>query len=154
MKRHVSYIIKNRYFIVIASIVLLCSCGIFNPSVSKFDQYAYTQTISVKVDALDLMDLATEDFESHQKEIIEVKSKLQKNYEYSKHIPKNNFVTEQWRLMIDTTGNLYGGFLVKWEREKKLNNVYLNNKKKQIAFNFDQLAELESKKIKPSDVNN
>ena len=38
-------------------------------SISSFDQHAYVQTTSVKVDAMNVMDLATEDYANHEIEV-------------------------------------------------------------------------------------
>ena len=142
------------YYIIAIAFASLYSCKILSPSVSNFDSYSYTQTTSVKVDALNLMDMATEDYRSHQKDIQMVQTNIQKIYEYEKHRPKNEFTTTQWQVLTDTTGNLWGSFIIKWRTESKLNRVYISEKKKQIATAFDQIAELESKKIKPADIKN
>ena len=69
-----------------ALLILVCSCS---PIISGFDQYAYTQATSLKVDALNLMDLSTDQYTQHKVEIAAVQSNLQKIYEYEKNRPKN-----------------------------------------------------------------
>jgi len=58
--------------------IFLGSCA---PLISTFDQYAYIQTTSLKVDALNLMDRATEDYTAHEQEVKAVLTKLDKAYE-------------------------------------------------------------------------
>ena len=117
-------------------------------SISTFDQYAYTQTTSLKVDALNTMDLATTDFASNEKAVQELQTKLQKVYEYEKNRPKNEITLKMWNILLDTNGHLIGGFLKRWENEKKLNAVFVQEEKKIVGEAFDQIAGLESHKIK------
>jgi len=145
---------KYLHYAIIILLTSLYSCKLLSPSVSNFDSYSYAQTTSLKVDALSLMDMATEDYQSHQKDILTVQNNIQKIYEYEKHRPKNDFTTKLWQVLTDSTGHLWGGFIVKWRTENKVNKVYLDEKKKQIGIAFDQIAELESKKIQPADIKN
>ncbi|MGB3947830.1 MAG: hypothetical protein WBM13_07590 [Bacteroidia bacterium] len=143
---------KRKIYLLISSILLICSCNLLSPGISQFDHYSYVQTTSAKVDVLNLMNLANEDYQLHQKEINEVNTTVQKIVEYEKHRPKNDITIQQWDILTDTARNLYGGFIVKWKRENRLKEAYLTEKKKQIGAAFDQIAELESKKIKPKDI--
>ena len=139
---------KARYLIFIFAILFSCA------TISNFDQYAYTQTTSVKVDALNLMSFAVEDYKLHEKEAVRINTEIEKIYEYEKNRPKNEFTTHMWEILKDTTRNLYGGFITRWKTEGRLGRTFINEKKKQIGDSFDQIAQLESKKIKPSAIKN
>jgi hypothetical protein len=121
-------------------------------SISSFDQYAYAQTTSIKVDALNLMDLAIDDFNMHQADVDDFKTKLQKVYEYERNRPKNEITLKLWDKLLDPNGHLLGGFIIRWEKEKKLGGAFITEEKKLVASAFDQISGLESKKIKPSDI--
>ena len=121
-------------------------------TISSFDQYAYAQTTSVKVDALNVMDLATQNYDTNKVAVQELKTKLQKVYEYEKNRPKNEITVKLWDKLLDPEGHLLGGFLVRWETEKKLGKVFISEEKKLVASAFDQISGLESKKIKPSEI--
>lgn len=136
------------------TIIAFSGCKALGPTISAYDNYSYMQTISLKVDALNLMDMATEEYKDHKADLQHVQTNLQKIYEYEVHRPKNEITAKQWQLLTDTSGHLLGGFIVKWRNESKCGKGYIMEKKKQISFAFDQIAELESKKIKPSDIKN
>lgn len=121
-------------------------------SISQFDQYAYVQTTSLKVDALEIMDLAIDDFETHSAKVLELKSNIQKVYEYEKNRPKNEITVKMWEKLMNENGHLLGGFLLKWESQGKQSEVFITESKKIIGPAFDQIAQLESKKIKPSEL--
>jgi hypothetical protein len=144
-------VLKNFLLIVLCSAFLVCC----KPFIAAYDQYAYTQATSIKVDALNLMDLATEEYASHQKEVKAVQTNIQKIYEYEKNRPKNEITALMWQKMMDTSGHLFGGFINRWKNENHLNEAFIEEaKNKIIGPAFDQIAELESKKIKPSQISN
>ena len=145
-KNNLSGLMRNLTMLVVLLSFAACA------SISTFDQYAYTQTTSLKVDALNTMDLATTDFASNEKAVQELQTKLQKVYEYEKNRPKNEITLKMWNILLDTNGHLIGGFLKRWENEKKLNAVFVQEEKKIVGDAFDQIAGLESHKLKPSDI--
>ncbi len=143
-------IISKRSLVAAFIIVLLGYSGCV--TISPFDQYAYAQTTSIKVDALNLMDLANDDFSKHQSGVMEFETKLRKVYEYEKNRPKNEISVKLWDILIDTNGYLLGGFLSRWKKENKLNVAFINNEKDLVGKAFDQISGLESKKIKASEI--
>jgi hypothetical protein len=131
-------------------------------TISNFDQYAYTQTTSVKVDVYNLMSKSNERYSNHLNDLDAVNSKLMKNIEYEKHRSKNKIsilmYDRLWKLINDTT-TIHGigkefkhGFFPHWQEKNTLDTVFISQAKAQIAEGFDLIAELESKKIKESDL--
>jgi hypothetical protein len=139
---------KTRNIATIFLLLSFISCA----TISSFDQQAYTQTISLKVDGLNIMDLAKDEYSAHEKTVKEFQTQLQKIYEYEKNRPKNEITIQQWDKLLDKKGHLLGGFLNRWETEKKLGETYITEAKKLVDKAFDQIAGLESKKLKPSDI--
>jgi predicted transcriptional regulator len=125
-----------------------------SPLMSNFDQVSYQQATSLKVDALNLMDEGTTDYAGHIAEVKDLQIKIDKAIEYDKHRSHNEITNQMWAILNDPQKNLLGGFLVKWLHDGKCSTVYITEKKKQISFSFDQIAELESKKIKTAQTNN
>jgi len=136
---------------IASMIIVIMSCAAC-VSISSFDQYAYAQTTSIKVDALNLMDLAKEDYSLHQLSVRDFQTKLRKVYEYERNRPKNDITLKLWDKLLDPEGHLLGGFLIRWEDEKVLNETFITEEKKLIDQAFDQIAGLESKKIKSTDI--
>jgi hypothetical protein len=141
---------KNRLMatLLVALTFIYTACS----TISHFDQFAYQQTTSLKVDALHVMDLGNEAFTAHETDVRKIQMDMEKIYEYEKNRPKNDISTTMWLKLIDSSGALFGGFVNTWKSQGKCSPAYITNKKEQIAFAFDQIAELESRKIKPSDV--
>lgn len=119
---------------------------------SRYDQQAYAQTTSLKVDAMNLMDKAVEPYQNHIPAINTFTEKADKVYEYELHRKNNDFSIKLWNVIRDPNNNLMGGFLKRWKEKGQLSETFIGEAKKQVATAFDQVAELESGKIKASDV--
>lgn len=120
--------------------------------ISPYSQFAYQQATSLKVEALALMDKATEPYENHKKQVEELQTKIEKAYEYVKGQPKNELSARQWEILKDPERNLLGGFLKRWKKESTLSNVFIKEAKGLVADAFDTISGLESGKIKKGEV--
>jgi hypothetical protein len=142
---------KNKLLILSvfsSCLLLISSC---KPLIALYDQYAYTEATSIKVDALNVMDKATEPYSKFNNSVDELNSKLDKAYEYEKHRPANELTTKMWEIIKNPSKNLLGGFLKRWEQKGNLNSEFIKEEKVQVSDAFDMVIELESKKIKSSD---
>ncbi len=135
--------INKSYLFLIITIFLSCASHI-----SKFDYIAYENTISLKVDALYLMNKATNPYQQYETKVEQLKLDLEKAYEYSKQIPLNEITTQQWKLMKNPESNLLGGFLKMWEEKEMISPFMVNETKKLVSESFDEIIELETNKIK------
>ena len=139
-------------------VFFFCGCA---ATISQFDQYAYTQTTSLKVDVLNVMDKAVDSYATHATDVDQVNTELMKNIEYEKHRAKNQITIDMynimWKLLNDNTSITIGrdtfkhGFFPQWQNKSKLDTTFISQAKIQVGEGFDMIAELESKKIKPSE---
>jgi len=125
----------------------LWSCA----SISVFSPDAYKQAVELKVESLELMSFATEPYADYGEEVIYLKTKLRKAYEFSKGRPDNEISTEQWEILIDQEGSLLGGFLKRWETEGTLSEMFVSEMQTLVSDAFDTIIGLESGKIDPSE---
>jgi len=125
------------------------ACG---PAISEFNARAYEQATSLKVEALALMDTATEPYADHASNVQQLKTDLQKAYEFAQGRPNNEISARQWRILIDPDRELLGGFLADWKEESSFSDAFVKEKKRQVAAAFDTIIELESGKKKPEEV--
>jgi hypothetical protein len=130
--------------ILVALISSACS------TISHYDQAAYQHAVNAKVDTLALISKATSHCKIHRKEIESLVVELDKAYEYDRGRPLNSITVAQWNILKDPEGNLLGGFLKNWQAKGSLNPAFVSEKKVQIADAFDQIIQLESGKLKPS----
>lgn len=138
---------------IFAGALLLATAFLFACStIATYDQVAYEHATSAKVDTLALMDKATGDYSVHEKEVAVVTLELDKAYEYDKGRPLNEITVKQWELLLSPDHDLVGGFLRDWKQKGSLRPVFITEKKRQIGKAFDQIIQLESGKLKPSQV--
>ena len=107
------------------------------------------------------MDKAVDPYASHVADVDQVNTELMKNIEYEKHRAKNQITIDMynimWKLLNDNTTITIGrdsfqhGFFARWQHKNKLDTTFINEAKIQVGEGFDMIAELESKKIKPSE---
>ena len=134
--------------LVLLLLLVITGCS----TISKFDQYAYTQATSLKVDALNVMGHATEPYQDHKADIIKVQTAVDKMFEYEKNRPKNNISEKMWVVVRDSSGHLFGGFLKRWQKENTLDAAFIKEAQQQVGESFDQISQLESGKIKSAQV--
>lgn len=119
--------------------------------ISPFNQAAYEYATSLKVEALALMDKATEPCSNHQEEINRFMIEVEKAYEYAKGRPKNEISAQQWERLKDPQKNLLGGFMKRWKEKETLKKTFIQEAKGIVSDAFDTIIGLESGKIKPSE---
>lgn len=120
-------------------------------SISVFSPEAYKQAVELKVESLELISFATEQYSDYEEEVIYLKTELRKAYEFAKGRPNNEISAGQWEILINEEGNLLGGFLKRWETEGTLSEMFVTEMKMLISDAFDTIIGLESGKIDPSE---
>ena len=109
---------------------------------------AYERAIKLKVEALNLMDKATEPYAQHQAAVDTLRFNLETGYEDAKGIPKNDMATQLWAILKDPNGNQLGGFLKLWQQKSVLHKPFIDEKKIQVRDAFDKIISLEAGKPK------
>ncbi|HEU4554382.1 MAG TPA: hypothetical protein VFS25_16160 [Chitinophaga sp.] len=132
-----------------ALIVLLCCFSFCSPLISRYNEYAYQQTTALKVDALQVMDMAADSFTLHKDDLSALQTKIDKAYEYEIHRPNNKTTIEMWQLLRSPDQHLLGGYFKYWQQHMVLNRDFIEEAKVQVGAAFDKIAELESGKNRP-----
>ena len=128
-------------------LLLLVTCTGCASSISPFSHIAYEMAVDLKVDALDLMDMAELHHGDHTKQIKQLANRMQKAYEFANGRPKNELSSRQWDIMISPDHHLLGGFLDRWEKEGALGRGFIVESKAIVSDAFDSIISLESGKI-------
>jgi len=134
--------------LVLSLIILFWSCS----TISVFSPEAYKQAVDLKVESLEVISFATMPYSDYKEEVEDLKTELNKAYEFSKGRPKNETSTKQWEILINPDGNLLGGFLKKWKEEENLSQMFVTEMQILVGDAFDTIIGLESGKIDPSEI--
>lgn len=121
-------------------------------TISQYSQYAYMQSVNLKVDSMNVMKEASENYGIHEGEIKELMTRVDKSFEYERGRQKNEITVKMWTKMKDPDKDLLGGFFRLWKQKDKLNQAFIEEKTKQVEKAFDEIIGLESGKIKKSEI--
>lgn len=139
-------IIYSKYTGLILLIFLFAGCT----TSALFNQRAYEQATSLKVDALSILDNASSPYDSCRTTVELLKLNVEKAYEYARGLPHNEFTVRQWEILIDTSGHSLFGILTRWKNENKLSRGFIIGAKSLVSDGFDTIIDLESGKPKES----
>jgi len=137
---------RHKREIFLFFLLWLTSCAL----ITSYDPISYKNATDLKAESLLLIEKAQDAPGAHTEAIDSLRLKLRQAYEYEAGKGKPNAITvEQWRLLVDPKGHLLGGFLQKWEVEKKAQgDVFRDEMTKQVAEAFDKIIQLEGSKLK------
>lgn len=135
-------------FFILLIILNLESCY----PVTAFSESAYSQSVRLKVESLELIGKAVENYSGYTAQVDSLKHNLRLAYEYAKGRPNNETIENQWKIMLDSDRNLIGGFLRIWKEDLKLSPQFVSEAQSVIGSAFDTIIGLESGKIKSTDL--
>ncbi len=134
---------KNLYWLLF--LVLFVNC---KPTIALYDQYAYTQATSLKVDMQNLaLESDSVNYDAAKQDIDRVNTELQKAYEYNKGRDLNSLSTKQYEILVSDT-QFYKSFLNNWKTKGKENATLAQDASEKIGQLLDQVIKLENGKNK------
>ncbi|MFT3687802.1 hypothetical protein [Paenirhodobacter sp.] len=113
------------------------------PLASPFSEQAYRNATSLKARSLALVVSSDEPFLERRKEVASLLTDIDSAYEYARGLPRNEVVTEQWRMIRDPNAGLVGTFAAEWARRERFGSVFREEFAGEIAFAFDTLICVE-----------
>src|SRR5262245_11648570 len=109
----------------------------------RYSLDAYKSATTLKAEVAALVDKSDDDYASHAAEVDTLSIKIDAAYEFAAGLPNNTISTQQWQLMRDPEGGLYGGFVRVWKEKGMTSAFYRKEKKKQLEAAFDYIICLE-----------
>ena len=138
--------IQHLYLLILVlCFYLAIGCESLTP---RYDSVSYQNAVTLRFDSLELMDKATEPYDDYVSDVNDLLKRIELAYEHAKGQEKNKTVTKQWEKLKDPNGGLVGGFMKRWQEQKKLSEIVIEGAKDSVAYSFDQIIELEDKKIR------
>jgi hypothetical protein len=133
----------SSYLRILWLAIALASC---TPFAGPFSEQAYRNATSLKARSLALVAASGEQFVVQRQEVTALLTDIDAAYEYARGLPRNEVVTEQWRLIRDPRAGLVGTFAVEWERQGSFGSVFRQEFSGEIAFAFNTLICVETTK--------
>jgi hypothetical protein len=127
-------------------LLLFASLFACKPTIALYDQYAYTQATSLKVDMQNLaLESDSVNYDIAKPDINKVNTELQKAYEYSKGRDLNSLSTKQYAILLSET-DFYKSFLADWKKRGKENETMAQNISEKLGQLLDEVIKLENGK--------
>lgn len=143
IKKH--YLRKNTLLKLCSLLLLfLSSCS---PLIAPYNEHIYRELASLKVETTTLVGKSNEEYSKHVSEVEDVDKDMNKLYEYMKGLPKNAESASMLKKIIDGDG-MWSGIKSHWKTKGQVKPDAAVEFQKAIGEGFDELIELESKKIK------
>ena len=117
-------------------------------TISTYDALAYEKVTACKAEVLNVMSKATTSYEDHRAEVEAVSLDVAKAQEYDRNRPLNQITVSMWELIRDPARDTSAGFFKLWKAKGTLHQGYIDEKKIQVGQAFDQIAQLESGKLR------
>jgi hypothetical protein len=124
-------------------ILLLGGCASL---IADYSLDAYKNATTLKAETAALIDKAGESYSQHKVDVDALTTKINAAYEFSAGLPSNQISAQQWQILRDPNGNLYGGFVAQWRHKGSLSMAYRSDKKMQLGRAFDYIICLEANK--------
>lgn len=134
---------RARWLSVFCVVLLLGCCA---PIIADYSVDAYKNATSLKAETLALIDKSGEKFTAHKPEVDALTTKINAAYEFAAGLPNNQLSAQQWQLLRNPDGNLYGGFVNVWRKQNTVSAAYRAGKRKEISEAFDFIICLEVNK--------
>ncbi len=115
-------------------------------SVSPFRQQSIDVAESLRDQSTALMTKAIEPFDDHQDSVAALRERLYEQLSAESERNDNVETVAQWGLLVDPSGSLLGGFLVRWEARGTLGQLFVNAKRGQVVAAFNIIIETERAK--------
>jgi hypothetical protein len=120
--------------------------GACAPLIAEYSLEAYKNATTLKAETAALIDKAGSPYTDHEKEVNALTTKINAAYEFSAGLPSNQISAQQWQILRDPNGGLYGGFVSVWKKYGSVSATYRQEKKIQISRAFDYIICLEANK--------
>lgn len=121
----------------------LSACAI---PMAEYNLDAYKNATTTKAQTEALVAKSGERYALHVKDVDEVTLAINSAYEFAAGLPSNQLSAEQWNILRDPEGGLYGEFIATWKRNGTTSPAYRREKARQMNLAFDEIICLEANK--------
>jgi hypothetical protein len=136
-------LLARRHLMLLLVISPLGACASL---IADYSLDAYKNATSLKAETAALIDKSAEQFTAHKADVDALTTKINAAYEFSAGLPSNQISAQQWEILRNPNGNLYGGFINRWKQSGSLSTSYRTEKKMQLGRAFDYIICLEANK--------
>lgn len=112
----------------------------------NYDAAAHQRATELKSKALAAMANSVESYSAHRADVQAVNADMEKAYELSAAAPDNQTVADQWAAMKNPAGDLYGGYIRRWQASGRIDQATRDAAMTRVSARFDYILCLEAAK--------
>lgn len=121
----------------------LSACRSSKEKTYDFDPLAHQRAVALKADAMGLVAVSGEPFGRHRESVEATNAKLEEAFSLSAAAPGNELVTAEWAAMKNPEGDLYRGFVRRWQARGTIDQATREAAVSRITARFDYILCLE-----------
>ncbi|MEH2513610.1 hypothetical protein V1291_004964 [Nitrobacteraceae bacterium AZCC 1564] len=133
----------RKFAVSFVLLFFLQSCG---PLISDYSIDAYKNATTLKAETEALVNKSGQPYASLKNEIDAHTTKINAAYEFSAGLPYNSLSTQQWQILRDPDGALYGWFVKYWKQQGTVSPVFRAEFRQQLNDAYDAIICLEANK--------
>jgi hypothetical protein len=123
--------------------LLLLAC---TPLIASYNADAYKNATNLKAETGALIEKSGEPFAQNKPAVETLTTRINAAYEYAAGLPSNRISAQQWQILRNPSGGLYGEFVARWREQGTTSRAYRAAKKQQLDRAFDFIICLEANK--------
>lgn len=132
--------------LVLVLAVGLAACRTAGEKKTNYDPAAHQRAVALKSQTLSLMASSGEAFSRHRASVEELNAAIDEAIKLSSAAPDNAAVVAEWTAMKDPGGNLYGGFVRRWQASGAVDAATRDAAMARVTARFNYILCLEAAK--------
>lgn len=132
--------------LVLAVVIALSACRSSGEETYDFDPAAHQRATEIRSRALGLIAVSSEPFSRHRADVDSVNAAMEEAHGLAAAAPRNELVTAEWAAMKDPGGDLYGGFVRRWQASGTVDQEARGAAIDRATLRFDYILCLEAAK--------
>jgi hypothetical protein len=126
--------------------VALAACRTSKDETFNFDAAAHQRATELKSKTLALVAMSGDAYSQHRTDVEALNADIENAYELSAAAPDNEAVIAAWAAMKAPEGNLYGGFVRRWQASGRIDEATRDAALDRLTVQFDYILCLEAAK--------
>lgn len=126
--------------------VALAACRTSKDETFNFDPAAHQRATELKSRTLALVAMSGEPYSRHRTEVEALNADIESAYTLSAAAPDNEAVAAAWAAVKAPDGDLYGGFVRRWQASGRVDEATRNAALERLTAQFDYILCLEAAK--------
>ncbi len=134
---------------LLAVAMVVSACQTATRGLPQYDPTAVQRTAELKVETRNLMEQSGQRYSRHASDVEALTLRIEQASAAAATMPDNQLIVQQWAVLKNPDGALYGGFAKRWKEKGTVNKAFREEMIGQVAAGYDYILCLERAKLQP-----